>query len=86
MSNKTVVVETRAKAFTGFGVQTILAQVDGKGTVRVYDAVARHYTTCHVLGRSALARIRRLAEVARKDFAAPEIQNIPAPRGLYGDY
>lgn len=85
MSNKTVVVETRAKAFTGQGVQPILAQVDGENTVRVYDSVARHYTTRHALGKTALARIRRLAQVARKDFAAPEAQSA-RPHGVYGDY
>jgi hypothetical protein len=51
----------RCKAFDGEGVRENRASVDRDGTVRVWDSVAGHYTTCHSLGRSALARIRRAA-------------------------
>ena len=82
---KTVVVELKAKAFTGHGIQALLVQVSGDGTVRVWDAVAGHYTTCHILSRSAIARAKRLARAAQADFASPEVQSA-RPRGVYGDY
>lgn len=51
----------RCKAFGGEGVRENRVAVDRDGTVRVWDSAAGHYTTCHSLGRSALARIRRAA-------------------------
>lgn len=54
-------IKTRAKAFSGFGVQTIKATVDADGTIRVYDSVAGHFTACHALSESAKRRIRKLA-------------------------
>lgn len=56
----TTALTTRAKAFSNEGIKTHKFRVDD-GTVRVWDAVAGHYTTCHSLGKSAIARIRRLA-------------------------
>lgn len=55
------VIECRAKAFSGRGIEAIRCMVDPGGTVRVYDSVAGYYTTCHSLSQSAIARIRRLA-------------------------
>ncbi len=37
--------------------------VDEDGTVRVYDGVAGHYTTCHSLSARDIARIRRAVGV-----------------------
>lgn len=54
-------ITTRARAFSGYGIQQITARVDADGTVRVWDSVAGYYTTCHSLSDSACARIRRLA-------------------------
>ncbi|MCL4695469.1 MAG: hypothetical protein KJ023_00180 [Burkholderiaceae bacterium] len=54
-------VTVRARAFSGAGVEKIRAIVDADGAVRVYDDVAQHYTACHILGKSAQQRIRRLA-------------------------
>ena len=51
----------RAKAFAGEGVRTHRATVDPDGTVRIWDPVAAHYTTCHALGAAAIRRIRKLA-------------------------
>lgn len=51
----------RCRAFDGEGAKQHRLSVDRDGTVRVWDSVAGHYTTCHSLGRSALARIRRAA-------------------------
>lgn len=36
--------------------------VDADGTIRVYDSIAGHYTTCHRLGKAARAKAIRLAQ------------------------
>ena len=54
-------LKIRAKAFTGEGVRSHKCMVDTDGTVRVWDSVAGHYTTCHSLSVAAQRRIRRLA-------------------------
>lgn len=36
------------------------AYADASGTVRVFDSVAGHYTTCHSLTPAQVARVRRL--------------------------
>lgn len=51
----------RAKAFSREGVREHRMLVSADGTVRVWDSVAGHYTTCHSLSKSATARIRKLA-------------------------
>lgn len=51
----------RAKAFSSEGVREHRFLVDG-ATVRVWDNVAGHYTTCHSLGESAIRRLRKIAE------------------------
>ena len=53
-------VTTKAKAFNG-KLENIKATVDADGTVRVWDELAAHYTTCHGLSAAAQQRIRRLA-------------------------
>lgn len=55
------VVTIRAKAFSGGRVQEHECMVDADGTVRVWDSVAGHYTTCHILTESAQDRARKLA-------------------------
>ncbi len=57
-----VVVKAKAKAFSGEGVREHRFSVDADGTVRVWDSVAKHYTTCHSLGRAAVERIKNLAK------------------------
>lgn len=54
-------ITIRAKAFSGEGVRVHKARVDSDGTVRVYDPIAHHYTTCHSLTRAALRRARKAA-------------------------
>lgn len=54
-------IRVRAKAFSGEGVREHECMVGADGTVRVWDSVAGHYTTCHSLSESAQRRIRRLA-------------------------
>lgn len=56
----TTQITIRAKAFTGRGIETVRVLVDSDGTIRVWDSVAGHYTRCHILSRSAQARIRKL--------------------------
>ena len=61
MTTKTREITCRARAFAGRGVETIRCRLDADGSVLVWDDLARHYTRCHSLGKSAHRRIRRLA-------------------------
>ena len=54
-------ITIRARAFAGESVRAQRVSVDEDGTIRVYDAVAGHYTTCHSLSASAQRRIRAVA-------------------------
>lgn len=40
---------------------TTRAYADSNGTVRVWDAVAGHYTVCHSLTTAQEARVRKMA-------------------------
>ena len=40
---------------------TYQAYAEKDGTVRVYDSVAGHYTTCHSLTENQKAYVRRMA-------------------------
>ena len=59
MSDRTI--EMRCKAFRE-GVRMNRVQVDDGTTVRVWDSVAGHYTTCHRLSAAAQRRARREAD------------------------
>ena len=61
MKTASKIVKTRAKAFSGRGIEAIKCMVDTDGTVRVYDSIARYYTACHSLSLSAIKRIQKLA-------------------------
>jgi len=50
------------KAFTGQGRRNHKLSVSPDGTVRVWDDVAGHYTTCHCMSAAAQSRIRKLAQ------------------------
>lgn len=54
-------VLAKARAFTNCGIREYCFSVDAGGTVRVYDSVADHYTTCHCMSERTQSRIRRLA-------------------------
>lgn len=54
----------RCKAFSTEGVRMNAISVDADGTVRVWDDVARCYTTCHSLSAAAQRRLRKLAKVS----------------------
>jgi hypothetical protein len=58
---KTIYITARAKAFSNEGIKAHKFSVDADGTVRVWDSVAGHYTTCHSLSKSAIRRILKLA-------------------------
>lgn len=61
MTTTDTIITARARAFSREGVREHRFAVDAHGTVRVFDSVAGHYTTCHSLSESAQRRIRRLA-------------------------
>jgi hypothetical protein len=47
----------RAHAFSGHGREHVRCRVVD-GDVVVYDAIARHYTTCHVLSGTVAGRVK----------------------------
>lgn len=51
----------RCAAFSSEGVRQNKIKVDADLTVRVWDSVAGHYTTCHSLSAGATARLVREA-------------------------
>jgi hypothetical protein len=54
-------ITTRARAWAGRGVCPVRCSVEMPGrVVRVWDPIARHYTSCHALSPRAERRIRRL--------------------------
>ena len=55
------IVSIRTRAFTGYGIEKILAVVDRDGRVWVYDSIAGHFTTCHALTPRSIKRIQKLA-------------------------
>ncbi len=54
-------ITAKAKAFSSEPVKTHTFAIDADGTVRVWDSVACHYTSCHSLSKSAIIRIRKIA-------------------------
>jgi hypothetical protein len=58
-TNKTIKV--RCKAFSGEGVRENKVMIEPGRTIRVWDSVAGHYTSCHSLSPSAVRRILRMA-------------------------
>jgi hypothetical protein len=62
-TQKHPVVTIRTRAFSGHGVELVRCLVSG-GEVLVWDAVARHYTSCHSMNSRAVAIVRRRAAKA----------------------
>lgn len=60
-AGQTVEITARAKAFSGQGVRAHRMMISD-GTVRVWDSIAGHYTTCHVMSAATQRRIARLAK------------------------
>lgn len=50
-------VTERCKAFTGQTVKEHRILIGADKTVRVWDGIAGHYTTCHALSKSTQRRI-----------------------------
>lgn len=56
------ILTVRCKAFAGDRTaREHRVMVGAGGAVRVFDAVAGYYTTCHSISERAQSRIRRLA-------------------------
>lgn len=53
-------ISMRCKPFS-FRMKEHHLLVDADGTIRVYDSIAGHYTTCHRLGKYAQSKAIRLA-------------------------
>lgn len=54
---KDIEVKARCKAFSGQSVEEHRILIGADKSVRVWDSVAGHYTTCHILSRPAQLRI-----------------------------
>lgn len=63
MNNEIKTVEIKGVSVRGYQG---LAYVELDGTVRIWDEIANHYTTCHSLSATALRNLDRLAKRARK--------------------
>jgi hypothetical protein len=57
-----MIIKMRCKAFGGEGVRMNLLLVSSDGSVRAWDRIAGHYTSCHSLSVAALRRARQEAE------------------------
>jgi len=55
-------IKMRCKAFSGEGVRMNLLMLTDDGTVRVWDNVAGHYTTCHILSAAAQRRAKKAVQ------------------------
>ena len=53
------VIAARCRAFSSEGIRWYRIAVSSDGTVRVWDAVSKQYSTCHALSASTQARLRR---------------------------
>lgn len=66
-----VILDARAAAIPGEGVRMYRFRVDlADGSIRVWDAVAGYYTSCHVLGPSARSRLVEQARQVAAQVAA----------------
>ena len=60
----------QARAFSGHGIENILAMVtydDGKYVVRVYDDLAEMFTKCHSLSKNATQKILKASKLVIKN-------------------
>jgi hypothetical protein len=62
------IITAVARPFRAFPRGTYTFCVDDDGTVRVWDSVANHYTTCHGLSVHSQQRIRKLAAYGKGDI------------------
>lgn len=54
-------MEFRGEVFSGQGIQTVDVRVDDEGVIRVWDAVADYWTTCHSITERNQRAIRQAA-------------------------
>ena len=54
-------VTFRCRAFRCERIRLNTVRVYANGDVLVYDELAKHFTTCHILGRAAKAKAKQLA-------------------------
>ena len=63
MNTTSIEFAAKVKAFSSErGAREHRISIDPTGTVRVWDAVARHYTTCHSMSDRTQARLREMAK------------------------
>lgn len=63
MKNTTPIeIEATVKAFTGQCRRVYKLSISPNGTVRVWDDVSVHYTTCHAMSTATQSRVRKLAQ------------------------
>ena len=62
MKTENQITTARVKAFTGQSRRNHKLSVSPDGTVRVWDDVAGHYTSCHCMSDADLSRVRKLAQ------------------------
>jgi hypothetical protein len=55
-----MVVTITARAFRGYGIETVECMVDQQGNVLVWDDIAQSFTSCHSLSRRDQDRVRKL--------------------------
>lgn len=53
-------VLARARAFSHQPMQEYCFNVSSDGTVKVFDSVAGHYTSCHAMSKRTMRRICKL--------------------------
>ena len=70
MSPGSVQLLARCRPWRAVGVGRHYVAIETDGSVLVWDPLAGHFTRCHSLGRSALARFRRHARLVRAHEAA----------------
>ena len=58
-----VVMEFRGKVWDGQPIQSVEVLVDEDGTVRAWDGVAGHWTTCHSITDRNQSAIRKAAGI-----------------------
>lgn len=61
MTVTTKILTVRCRPFTGSAIGNHKVRIEADGSVTVWDSVAGHYTTCHILSAATCRRIRQLA-------------------------
>lgn len=62
-----IYLRIRAKGFTNFGIEKLLARIDDSNNIRLHDSVSDTFTLVHNLSESAKKKILRAVRIARKN-------------------